>query len=204
MIIWLGHSAFRVGPSAYIDPFTVKKGSPPAKLILVSHEHYDHCSPEEIAKVIAPDTAVLAPAAAARKLSVFGARVKEARPGERREFGEYAVETVPAYSVTRTTHPKANGGLGFIVTYSGKRVYHAGDTDLIPEMKDIKCDIALLPVDGVFAMSAEEAAEAAALIKPGLAIPMHYGSLSGKINSAQKFATLCAAQGIQAKLLQPQ
>jgi L-ascorbate metabolism protein UlaG (beta-lactamase superfamily) len=204
MLIWLGQSAFRVAPDTYIDPYSVKKGSPAAKVILVSHEHYDHCSPQDIEKIIAEGTVILANARAAAKLGAFGARVKAVKAGEKHVFGELAVETVPAYSVTRTAHPRENGGLGFIITASGKRIYHAGDTDLIPEMKDIRCDIALLPVGGVFVMDAAEAAEAALLLKPELAIPMHYGSVTGIAADAQKFATLCAKNGIQSKLLQPQ
>jgi L-ascorbate metabolism protein UlaG (beta-lactamase superfamily) len=201
MIIWLGHSAFRIAGGIYIDPYSVKKDSPPANLILISHHHYDHCSPGDIEKIIGKNTIMLANPLAAKKLAKFGENLKTIYPGHKYNYSGFDIETVPAYSIKRTFHPKENAGAGFIITVSGKRVYHAGDTDLIPEMAETRCDIALLPVSGVFVMDPVEAFEAAKLIRPALAIPMHYGSVVGTAANAQKFATLCAAEGIQAKIL---
>jgi len=154
-------------------------------------------------KIIGKNTIILANPLAAKKLSAFDDNIKTAFPGHKYEYAGVEIETVPAYSVTRTAHPTEGTGMGFIITVSGQRIYHAGDTDLIPEMSDVKCDIALLPVSGVYVMDPEEAFRAAEIIKPGLAIPMHYGSVIGTAANAQKFATLCAGKGIQAKILTP-
>jgi L-ascorbate metabolism protein UlaG (beta-lactamase superfamily) len=204
MIIWLGHSAFRIAGGIYIDPYSVKKDSPPANLILISHHHSDHCSPGDIERVIGKNTIILANPMSAKNLTMFDDNVKIVFPGHKYNYAGVEIETVPAYTIKRTAHPRENGGLGFIITVSGQKIYHAGDTDLIPEMSGFICDIALLPVSGVYVMDPEEAFKAAELIKPGLAIPMHYGSVVGTAANAQKFATLCAGKGIQAKILTPQ
>lgn len=94
---------------------------------------------------------------------------------------------VPAYNINKTFHPKANGWLGFIIDFNGTKLYHTGDSDLIPEMKTFKTDVALLPVSGTFVMTPQEAVEAALILKPEVAIPMHYGEVVGDIKDARAF-----------------
>ena len=101
------------------------------------------------------------------------------------------IETVPAYNPAKQFHPKINEWLGYIVEINGTRIYHAGDTDLIPEMNNIKADMAFLPVGGTYTMGAEEAAKAANTIKPKIAVPMHYGSIVGSKSDAERFKGLC-------------
>ena len=111
------------------------------------------------------------------------------------------IEIVPAYNINKKYHPKENGWLGFIIDINGECIYHSGDTDLIPEMEGINADIALLPVSGTYVMTADEAVKAALVIKPGLAIPMHYGALVGDEEDARKFEK--ALQGkVEVKVLQ--
>jgi len=81
--------------------------------------------------------------------------------------------------------------VGFIITVAGVRIYHAGDTDVIPEMDDIETDVALLPVGGTYTMTADEAAQAANRIQPQVAIPMHWGTIVGSKRDAQRFSDLC-------------
>ena len=191
---WLGHDAFLLrggGKVIYFDPFKLGPGLPPADIICISHEHYDHCSPADVLMVQQPSTLIVSEAKAAAKLT---GKILTLAPGEHREVEGITVETVPAYNINKQFHPQANRWLGFIITVDGVRVYHAGDTDYIPEMKDIRADIALLPVSGTYVMTAEEAAQAALAIGPKIAVPMHYGEVVGTSDDAVRFAAALAGK----------
>jgi L-ascorbate metabolism protein UlaG (beta-lactamase superfamily) len=186
-ITWLGHDGFLIkgdGKAIVIDPFQVKQCEP-ADVILVTHEHYDHCSPEDIQKVQEASTVIVTEADSAKKLS---GDVRVVQPGDKLTVSGIQIEAVPAYNTNKNFHPKQNGWLGFVLTVDGVRIYHAGDTDLIPEMDSIKADIALLPVSGTYVMTAEEAVEAAKIIMPKLVIPMHYDSIVGSADDARRFS----------------
>jgi L-ascorbate metabolism protein UlaG (beta-lactamase superfamily) len=190
-ISWLGHDGFLIkgdGKAIVIDPFQLKECEP-ADVILVTHEHYDHCSPEDIQKIQRASTVIVTEANSAKKLS---GDVRVVRPGDKLTVSGIPVEAVPAYNTNKSFHPKQNGWLGFILTVDGVKIYHAGDTDLIPEMDSIKADIALLPVSGTYVMTAEEAVEAAKTIKPKLVIPMHYGAIVGSAEDARRFCDAMA------------
>lgn len=188
-ITWLGHDGFLIkgdGKVIVIDPFQVKECEQ-ADIILISHEHYDHCSPEDVKKIQKDSTVIVTEAGSARKLS---GDVRVVEPGDKLTVSGVPIETVPAYNTNKSFHPKENGWLGFIITVDGVRIYHAGDTDLIPEMESFQVDIALLPVSGTYVMTAEEAVEAARIIKPKVAIPMHYGAIVGSVDDAKRFSDL--------------
>ncbi len=192
---WLGHDSFRIsdgGKIVYIDPWKLKGNPPKADVILVTHDHYDHLSKPDIEKLSTPDTVVVAPPAVAKQLS---GNVRTARPTDSLTAAGVPIETVPAYNLNKgpqpgkVFHPKESGYVGYIVTLGGKRVYHMGDTDNIPELGKIKADIALVPVSGTYVMTAEEAADAVNAFRPGLAIPMHYDDpdVCGTSADAQEF-----------------
>jgi len=184
-IHWLGHDGFRIDASKiiYFDPFQIS-GGPIADIILVSHEHFDHCSLDDIRKIQGSNTVIVTEKDSASKLS---GNVRIVKPGDKIEVNGVRIEAIPAYNVGKDFHPKANGWLGFIVEIDGVKVYHAGDTDFIPEMKDIDVDIALIPVSGVYVMTSDQAVEAAKAINPKLAIPMHYGAIVGDEKDALNF-----------------
>ncbi len=190
-IFWLGHDSFRLTGEkvVYIDPWKLADSSQKADVILVTHDHYDHYSKEDIAKLSKADTVVVAPQAVAQK---FDGKVTVVKPGDKLTANGISIEVVPAYNPNKKFHPKSAGYVGYIVTLNGKRIYHTGDVDLIPEMVQIKCDIALLPVSGTYVMTAVEAAEAANTLKPTLAIPMHYGdpNVVGTRTDAEEFKRL--------------
>ncbi|MEM2446414.1 MAG: MBL fold metallo-hydrolase [Candidatus Bathyarchaeia archaeon] len=192
-IHWLGHDSFRLEGelTIYIDPWKLPPNPPKADIILITHEHYDHCSPEDVAKIQKADTVIVTIPAAAKKLK---GEVKTVKPWDKITVKGIEVETVPAYNLDKPFHPKEAGHVGFIVNFGGKRIYHAGDTDFIPEMKNLKVDIALLPVSGTYVMTADEAAKAADAIKPQVAIPMHYGEIVGSVKDAQRFKELTSVQ----------
>ncbi len=192
-IEWLGHDSFRFtadGKVIYIDPWKLKGNQPKADLILITHDHFDHFSKEDIEKVSKPDTVVVAPPAVAQQLS---GNVRTARQTDSLTAAGIQIETVPAYNLNKgpepgkVFHPKDAGYVGYILTLGGKRVYHMGDTDHTPEVNKVKADIALVPVSGTYVMTVDEAIAAVNQFKPGKAIPMHYADIVGTRKDAEKF-----------------
>ena len=199
-ITWLGHASFRIsGPLVvYIDPWQLSE-EPPADLILVTHDHRDHFSQEDIDLISTPDTIVVCPTACAQNLR---GQVREVQVGDMVEIGEVTIQVVPAYNTDKPNHPKSAGHVGYVIEMGGERIYHAGDTDLIPEMSDITCDIALLPVGGTYTMNAEQAAQAAERIGPQVVIPMHWGRIVGDEDDVRTLRQMMP-QGIEVIALEP-
>ncbi|NLI81610.1 MAG: MBL fold metallo-hydrolase [Deltaproteobacteria bacterium] len=184
-IAWLGHDVIRLEGSAvvYFDPYQITT-TRPADILCITHDHFDHCSPEDAKKVMKSDTVIVTDAASAKKLQ---GDIRVVAPGDRVQVKGVEIEVLPAYNTNKEFHPKSAAMLAFVVTLDGVRYYHAGDTDFIPEMKGLNVDVAFLPVSGTYVMTAEEAVEAAKAIRPKLAIPMHYGAIVGSEDDAVRF-----------------
>jgi L-ascorbate metabolism protein UlaG (beta-lactamase superfamily) len=196
---WLGHDTFRIDGSStiYIDPWKLPAGQPPAKGVLVTHDHYDHFSAGDIDKVTGPGTVVVGPSCVTDKLGVRAAFTVQ--PGQTVTVGTAAVSVVPAYNVNkfkapgRVYHPREAGHVGYVVDMDGLRIYHAGDTDAIPEMDGLEVDVALLPVGGTYTMTADEAAAVCQRLKTKIVVPMHFGDIVGSAKDARRFEELCGA-----------
>jgi len=194
----IAHDTFRIAGSKviYVDPFKVTKNDE-ADIVLISHEHFDHLSLEDLDKVIFPGSVILAsPLCRDGLKSVKVKAIHYLDPGGKHTVGQVEIEGLPAYNLDKGPepgkkfHPPGEKRLGFLIKMDGTTVYHAGDADFIPEMKSIQCDIALLPVSGTYVMTAAEAASAADAIKPKIAVPMHYGAIVGSEADAHKFKSL--------------
>lgn len=182
---WLGHDGMRIDGSTVvtIDPFRIS-ASKPADLILISHDHFDHNSPEDVDKIRKSDSVIVANAESAKK---HKGDVRVVAPGDRLTVKGVEIEVGPAYNTNKDFHPRAAGMLSFVFKLDGVRYYHAGDTDFIPEMKQLTVDVAFLPVSGTYVMTADEAVQAAKAINPKVAVPMHYGEIVGSEEDAKKF-----------------
>jgi len=201
---WLGHASWKLkagGKTIYIDPYEGDYDEK-ADIILASHSHTDHCEPSKVKEATGEGTVVIAPADCAEKI---GAPVKSLKPGEKAEFGEVTVKAVEAYNLKRFRspgvpfHPKGLG-VGYIVKAEGKKIYHVGDSDYIPEMDELKdIDVLLIPSGGTYTMDAEDAAEATVAINPKIAVPVHIwdtdpGEYKKKVE---------AASGVKVMILKP-
>lgn len=197
-IKWLGHASFKIkvqNKVIYLDPWKLKTAEP-ADLILITHEHHDHYSAEDIDKIKKEETIITAPADLLKKLP---GQTRPAKIGETLKINGLEIEPVPAYNTNKEFHPRANNWVGYLIKTGQEIIYHAGDTDLIPEMAEIKCDLALLPVSGTYVMTAEEAAQALTKLKAKKAIPMHWGEIIGSRADAERFKELAPA-GVQVEI----
>lgn len=208
LIEWLGHAGFMIkaeGLVIHIDPYAVPDNLPfddMADIILITHEHDRHCHPDSIRKVRKSDATTLIPENLSLQFRGDARRILEgdSLTGELAIKG-VGIEVVPAYNIGSSTHLRGEG-VGYIVKVGNLRIYHAGDTDLIPELGDVSADVALLPIGGVSTMDEEQAAEAAVLISPKVVIPMHYGEGDDRADP-EKFRELVneKASGIDVVIL---
>ncbi len=177
--------------TVYIDPFRMKEEPHDADFILITHDHYDHFSPEDMAKVAGKNTVLVVPEKMAGKTGPVERLVKKivtVRPGECREVDGLVFETVPAYNLMKPFHPKGSEWVGYILLTGGKRIYIAGDTDATKEARAVRCDIALVPIGGTYTMDAKKAADFVNEIRPEVAIPVHYGTAVGSPKDGEIFA----------------
>lgn len=201
---WFRQSAIRYagdGLTLYVDPWGTDPEEAPADLILITHAHDDHLQPDEIERLSSPDTKVVAPADVAKELS---GDVTAVAPGESHEVAGVRFETVPAYNVAEERlemHPKANAWVGYVIELGGRRYYHAGDTDAVPELESLTADVAMVPIGGTYTMDVPEAAGLVKAMRPQLAVPMHYGFVVGSPADADRFEKEAAP--VRVEVLKP-
>ena len=191
----LYHSSIKIKDNKiiYIDPFKIDKDYNDADIVFITHDHFDHYSEEDIDKVINENTTIIIPEELLTKILRKGINKNAVITVESNK--EYMVqgikfETIPAYNTNKTFHPKENGWVGYIITLDDIRYYIAGDTDITEENRKVKCDVAFVPVGGTYTMNYSEAAELVNIIKPKIAVPIHYGSIVGTKQDATNFIKL--------------
>jgi L-ascorbate metabolism protein UlaG (beta-lactamase superfamily) len=205
---WLGHDSFVLQGSRTVvmDPFKAA-GDYRADVLLISHEHSDHLSEDDISRFTQASTVILAPKICEQPLRRFSLEKRFLEPGSKLEVKGVGVEAVPAYNLNKfrepgkVFHPREDGRVGYIVTLDGVRFYHSGDSDGTPEMKALDVDVAFLPVSGTYVMTAEEAAEAARAMKAKVLVPMHWGAIVGSRADAERFKQL-VGQGRAVEILE--
>lgn len=189
-VTWIKQSGFRIlngEQVVYVDPYQVPGSPGDADLVLITHPHRDHCDAESVRKVSKDSTLVLAEGDSAALLDGIP-NVEIIALGEDRTVESLRIDTVRAYNLEKSYHPRDNDWLGFVLTLAdGRAMYHAGDTDFIPEMNGIEADAVFLPVGGTYTMGAEEAARAARAMAPSAAVPMHWGAAVGNLADAETF-----------------
>lgn len=191
----LYHSSIRINKekTIYIDPFKIDRNYNDADIVFITHDHYDHYSEEDIDKVINENTIIIIPEELLTKLLKKGINknaIITVEPNEKYVVQGIKFETIPAYNTNKTFHPKENGWVGYIIIINGIRYYIAGDTDITEENKQVKCDVAFVPVGGTYTMDFKEAASLINEIKSKIAIPIHYGSIVGTEQDAIDFIRL--------------
>jgi L-ascorbate metabolism protein UlaG (beta-lactamase superfamily) len=203
-ITWFGHASFKLKGNAgivYIDPYVIPDSAEAADVIVMTHEHFDHCAVENAGKIMKTSTVIITTQGCARRCS---GDVRVIKAGDSVEIGEIKVEAVEAYNKAKPFHPRGLG-VGVVVSINDVRIYHAGDTDFIPEMSNVKADVALLPAGGHYTMDVREAAEAALAIKPSVVIPMHYNYIPQTSADPELFRKLVAEkdESIEVRILEP-
>ena len=191
----LYHSSIRMNKEKmiYIDPYHIEKNYNDADMIFITHDHYDHYSEEDIDKVRKNNTIFIVPENLLNKLIKKGMNdenIITLDPGDAEKIDGIKVEAIHSYNIDKTFHPKENNWLGYVIEIDGVRYYIAGDTDITEENKKIKCDVAFVPVGGTYTMNFSEAAQLINIIKPKIAVPIHYGSVVGTKQDATDFIKL--------------
>lgn len=205
-IKWHGHDTFTLEKeiTICIDPFKISKTMQP-DLVLISHNHFDHLSLEDLKKISTKNTTIIAANECVSQISKISLKEKIGiAPGEEKIINNIKIKAVPAYNIDKINpdtkmpfHPKEDKKVGYIITIQGTSIYHTGDSDLIPEMTDLKPDVLLVPVSGTYVMTPKEAANAVEKIKPKIAIPMHYGTIVGSEKDAKEFKNLVKSCKVQ-------
>ena len=191
----LYHSSIRINKekTIYIDPFKIDRNYNDADIVFITHDHYDHYSEEDIDKVINENTTIIIPDELLTKLLRKGINknaIITVEPNKNYMVQGIKFETISAYNTNKTFHPKENGWVGYIIIINGIRYYIAGDTDITEENKQVKCDVAFVPVGGTYTMDFKEASSLINEINPKIAVPIHYGSVVGTEQDAIDFVRL--------------
>lgn len=189
------------GSTVYFDPWEVHGHAADADVIFITHDHYDHFSPEDVRRLRKDDTVIVAPSAMVSQVNrEVGGNVFAVEPGREYSANGIAFTTVPAYNRNKDFHPKGKGWCGYVVTLGEQRYYVVGDSDATQEAAAVQCDVLLLPIGGHYTMDVQEAAELTAKVKPATVVPTHYGDIVGDTSFGRTFAALVSEKAPDTKV----
>ena len=187
----LNHSSIKINREKviYIDPFKIDNEYHDADIIFITHSHFDHYSEEDIDKIVKEETKLIVTEDLEKKAleKVKKENVICVQPEKKYLVEGINFETIPAYNTNKQFHLKSNNWVGYVIELNGIKYYFAGDTDITEENKKVNCDVAFVPVGGTYTMTAREAAELVNIIKPKIAVPIHYVSVVGTTKDAEDF-----------------
>ena len=205
-IRWYGHDTFALthdNLTVCIDPYRLDKKID-ADIVLISHNHFDHLSNDDLKKASSDKTTIVAAKECLGQINAKNKEIIGIGPNEEKTVSGVKIRAVRAYNTNKINpdtkkpfHPKEDNKVGFLVTVNNVVFYHTGDSDDIPEMSDLKPDVLFVPVSGTYVMNANEAVTATEKIKPKLAIPMHYGTIVGSEDDAKTFKKLVRSCQVQ-------
>lgn len=200
----LCHSSIRITGSKtiYVDPFRIKENYKDADYIFCTHSHYDHFSKEDIEKILTDTTRIITVESSKEDaIEIVGnERVIIVKPDNEYDIDGLSFKTTYSYNINKKFHPRENEWVGFIINLDENKYYVAGDTDNIPEIQNIKCDVALIPIGGTYTMTVEEATELANSIAAKYVVPTHYGEIVGEKADGDKFSELVINKEVVIKI----
>jgi len=183
----------------YFDPFKIAEDKHDADIVFVTHEHYDHFSPEDIKKISNENTILIAPYSMKQIVieevdKIVGEKkfAKVEASGTNLMIDSILIKWVRAYNIDKPFHTKESGWIGYVVTFDGETYFVTGDTDANEDNVNVKCDILLVPCGGKYTFNTEEAAEFTYKIQPRKVIPTHYTDIGGESEIGEIFK--CATQ----------
>jgi L-ascorbate metabolism protein UlaG (beta-lactamase superfamily) len=188
-VTWFRNSSVRIrraGVEIHVDPLGLAEDSA-ADLVLLTHPHYDNFSEADIARVRTPETVLVAPASMKKLLADADHFM---RPGDMLQLDGLDILAVPAHNVEKKFHTPDHGWLGYVFTVGGVTYYHAGDTDFLPSMLGIRCDVAFLPCGGHYTMGVEDAAKAGQACGAEVIVPIHWGEPHGTRQDVERLTAL--------------
>ena len=171
----------------YFDPYKIEEENHDADLIFITHDHYDHFDIDSINKIIKEDTIIVVPEVIDLNINN---KVIKVLPNNEYKINDIVFNTIPSYNINKQFHPREKNYVGYIINIENTIYYIAGDTDVTDESKNVKCDVALIPIGGYYTMDYKEASNLINIIKPKIVIPTHYGSIIGDISFSEKFKEL--------------
>ena len=186
----LYHSSILIDNNIYVDPYNLQGQQNAARLVLITHSHYDHFSLQDIAKIASKDTIFVSVQEVVDQLNANGyTNTVVVKPNDKYQAADVCIETFASYNISKPFHPKANGWVGYKITIKGISYIVVGDSDATDELQQQKCDVLFVPIGGTYTMDAKQAAQLTNTIEPTLVVPTHYNSIVGSKQDEQVFVS---------------